>query len=148
VQLTVPEYAEATCYMTFPPPWTLEDAQQFLGEEAATFASEHALDVVPTVDFDGFRAEPVASQAANLTRVLRACAASAGYELVDVGPSTGTSDMRHFAAAGIPCLLYGPGSGFNPHRPNECYRLEDLPRMIQLFVSLARQWCGSPDRAE
>jgi acetylornithine deacetylase len=146
-QLTVPEYAEATCYMTFPPPWTLEDARRFLSGEAAAFASERDLDVVPTVDFNGFGAEPVASDAAELARVLGACAARVGYELLDVGPSTGTSDMRHFAAAGIPCLLYGPGSGFNPHRPNEYYPLDDLPRMIHLFVSLAREWCGAPEVA-
>jgi acetylornithine deacetylase/succinyl-diaminopimelate desuccinylase-like protein len=27
--------------------------------------------------------------------------------------------MRHFAKRGIPCLLYGPGCGFNPHRVDE-----------------------------
>jgi acetylornithine deacetylase len=145
--LTVPDYAEATCYMTFPPPWTLEAARRFVCDETAAFARDRALDVVPTVDFNGFQTEPVASDAVELASVLSACVAAAGYESLDVGPSTGTSDMRHFAAAGIPCLLYGPGSGFNPHRANEYYRLEDLPRIIRLFVSLACRWCGSSDAA-
>src|SRR5262249_17531176 len=37
-QLTVPERADATCFMTFPPPWTLENARDFLRKEAAAFA--------------------------------------------------------------------------------------------------------------
>jgi acetylornithine deacetylase len=144
-QLTVPDYAEATCYVTFPPPWTLEEVRRLVRDEVAAFARERALDAAPAVDFDGFRAESVASDASGLARVLDICAQEAGYGAVDVGPSTGTSDLRHFVAAGIPCLLYGPGSGFNPHRADEHYRLDDLPRMIRLFVSLASRWCGPED---
>jgi acetylornithine deacetylase len=140
--LTVPEDAEATCYMTFPPPWTLDIARRFVRNEVELFARDHGLDVTPSVAFDGFQAEPVSSDVATLAPLLRDCARAAGFGPVEVGCSTGTSDMRHFAAAGIPCLLYGPGSGFNPHRPDEHYRLADLPRMVRLFTDLARGWCG------
>jgi len=141
--LTVPEYAEAICYMTFPPPWTLERARAFLRAEIDAFAREHDLCPAPDVDFDRFSAEPVTSDAPRLATALQACAAEEGYDAIDIGPSTGTSDLRHFAAAGIPCLLYGPGSGFNPHRPDEHYHLADLPRMIRLFTNLASRWCGA-----
>jgi acetylornithine deacetylase len=141
--LTVPEDADATCYMTFPPPWTLDAARRFVGDEVAAFARSHGLGATPTVMFDGFQAEPITSDAAPLAALLRECAQTVGFGPVDVGCSTGTSDMRHFAAAGIPCLLYGPGTGFNPHRPNEHFRLADLPRMVRLFTDLARGWCGA-----
>ena len=140
--LTVPEYAEVDCHMTFPPPWTLDRARHFLRGEVEAFACEHDLSPVPDIDFDRFATEPVRSEAAPLAAALQTCAAEEGYDLIDIGPSTGTSDLRHFAGAGIPCLLYGPGAGFNPHRPDEHYYLADLPRMIRLFVQLASRWCG------
>lgn len=146
--LTVPEYAEAVCYMTFPPPWTLERARRFLQAEADAFAREHELSPAPDLHFDRFAVEPVQSDAASLAALLQECASAEGYGRIDIGPSTGTSDLRHFAAAGIPCLLYGPGSGFNPHRPDEHYTLADLPRMIRVFAHLASRWCGTAECAE
>ncbi|MEQ1908687.1 MAG: M20/M25/M40 family metallo-hydrolase [Vicinamibacterales bacterium] len=139
-QLTVPEHAEATCCTTFPPPWTVVDMRTFLEEETLMFAREHRLDPVPTLTY-GFSAEPVVSDASELAAALALCTTREGFASLNVGPSTGTSDMRHFAAAGIPCLLYGPGTGFNPHRPDEHYRLDDFPRMVRLFVNLAAIWC-------
>jgi acetylornithine deacetylase/succinyl-diaminopimelate desuccinylase-like protein len=62
---------------------------------------------------------------------------------IDVGPSTGTSDMRHFSLAGIPCMLYGPGNGYNPHRPDEHYYLDDLPRIILFYLAFVNGWCGA-----
>jgi acetylornithine deacetylase/succinyl-diaminopimelate desuccinylase-like protein len=62
---------------------------------------------------------------------------------ITVGPSTGTSDLRHFVAVGIPCLLYGPGDGGNPHRLNEYYKLADLRRIVLLYAEVIRRWCGT-----
>jgi len=145
--LTVPEYAEAVCYMTFPPPWTLDRARQFLQADVAAFAREYQLCPSPELQFTHFAVEPVESDATSLAAVLQECARAEGYGRIDIGPSTGTSDLRHFAAAGIPCLLYGPGRGFNPHRPDEHYTLADLPRMIRVFVDLASRWCGTAEHA-
>jgi acetylornithine deacetylase/succinyl-diaminopimelate desuccinylase-like protein len=61
---------------------------------------------------------------------------------VRIGPSTGTSDMRHFARRGIPCLLYGPGRGFNPHRADEHFLLDDLPLMMQVYLDMVIEWCS------
>src|SRR5205085_8417265 len=91
----------------------------------------------------GFAAEPVCSPSGALEAFLQASAARRGLPPIDVGPSTGTSDLRHFVAAGIPCLLYGPGTGFNPHRPDEHYQLDDLPTMILLYLDLIHAWCGA-----
>ena len=142
-QMTVPERAEATCYVTFAPPWTLERMRSFLQHETATFALERGLDAVPRLRFTGFATDPVTATAGDLSALLQVCAQAAQYGPVDVGPSTGTSDLRHFAARGIPCLLFGPGTGFNPHRPDERYDTRDLPRMVGLFVDLAERWCRS-----
>lgn len=139
--LTVPEAATATCYVTFPPPWTIGEMRAFLEQETRLFARERGLPTVPALSYS-FSVEPVASDAAALGALLADCASHEGFGGLEIGPSTGTSDMRHFAAAGIPCLLYGPGHGFNPHRPDEHYRLSDLPRMVKVFTRLAVAWCG------
>jgi acetylornithine deacetylase len=140
--LTVPDLATATCYATFPPPWTIADMQRFLADAVQEFAQERGLSPVPSLEFAGMCAEPVAVASGELAGLLQICATAAGYGPIDVGPSTGTSDMRHFAAAGIPCLLYGPGTGFNPHRADEYYHLDDLEGMVRLFTRLAMEWCG------
>jgi acetylornithine deacetylase/succinyl-diaminopimelate desuccinylase-like protein len=68
-----------------------------------------------------------------------------GIPEVRIGPSTGTSDLRHFGRRGIPCLLYGPGRGFNPHRADEHFVLEDLPRMMKVYLDMIDTWCnGAP----
>ncbi|MGH9721444.1 MAG: M20 family metallopeptidase [Bryobacteraceae bacterium] len=141
-QLTVPEMAQATCYMTFPPPWTIGRTLTFLDAEVAAFAARHQLSDPPCMRVL-FRAEPVASEASEMVGVLRRSAVDAGFGSVETSPSTGTSDLRHFVARGIPCVLYGPGGGANPHRPDEYYDLGDLPRMVRLFVDFASRWCGT-----
>ncbi len=143
-QLTVPDVARARFYMTFPPPFTLDRAREFLTERAAEFSAAHTLGGPLEFEWDGFAAEPVAADTTSLEAVLRECATSLGMAPVTVGPSTGTSDLRHFAAAGIPCLLYGPGDGGNPHRLNEYYRLADLRRVVLLYASVIQRWCGTP----
>ena len=49
--------------------------------------------------------------------------------------------MRHFAKRNIPCLLYGPGRGFNPHRADEHFFLDDLPFMMKLYLDMVVDWC-------
>jgi len=144
-QLTVPESAWAQCYMTFPPPDSLAAMRQRVEEIAERFAENRGLPQAPVLVWTGFATEPVRSMDSPLPTVLRDCAAALGMPPVDVGPSTGTSDMRHFVAWGIPCLLYGPGAGFNPHRPDEHYRLADFPRMLACCLEVAARWCGLAD---
>jgi acetylornithine deacetylase/succinyl-diaminopimelate desuccinylase-like protein len=50
--------------------------------------------------------------------------------------------MRHFGKRGIPCLLYGPGRGFNPHRADEHFLLDDLPRMMKVYLDMIDAWCN------
>jgi acetylornithine deacetylase len=142
-QLTVPETAWAECYVTFPPPFTLASIREFLHDQTVQFAAEQGLPTMPTLDWVGFATEPVGSPNSEIEAILQASAARLGLPPIDVGPSTGTSDLRHFHHAGIPCLLYGPGSGFNPHRPDEHYHLDDLPTMVLLYLDFIQSWCST-----
>jgi acetylornithine deacetylase len=143
-QLTVPELATAKCYVTFPPQYSLDEMRSFLQERTVEFARRHSLPFLPEMKSEGlFTAEPVKSDTSELERVLQESASRVGLAPISVGPSTGTSDMRHFSAADIPCMLYGPGNGFNPHRPDEHFFLDDVPRMTLMYLDIVQAWCGS-----
>jgi acetylornithine deacetylase/succinyl-diaminopimelate desuccinylase-like protein len=86
-------------------------------------------------------AKPVTQRRA-VARALLRVADRLGTAPPALVPSTGTSDLRHFAKRGIPGVLYGPGRGVNPHRAGERYELADLAPMIRFFVELAAEWCG------
>ena len=60
-----------------------------------------------------------------------------GLKSIGVGPSTGTSDMRQFTAAGTPYVFYSPCNGYNPHCSGEHYLLDDLPRIFLFYLTLA-----------
>jgi acetylornithine deacetylase len=139
---TIPELAEARCFVTFPPPWTLARMQALLTAVAERHAAGRDLDQPATLSWNGLAVEPVQSLAEELATALQAAGVEAGLPPIAVTPSTGGSDMRHFVARAIPCLLYGPGRGFNPHRPDEHYYLDDLAPMTHLFLSLVARWCG------
>ncbi len=54
------------------------------------------------------------------------------------------TDSSHVDALGIPALpAFGPGSLADAHRPNESLPLDDLPRAIDLFEALARDYLGT-----
>lgn len=132
--LTVPERAVGSAYVTFTPPATLRDVQTLLETTAVRFSERFRLPAMPIFDWSGFAAEPVFSRSAELEGAIAVAAQESGIGQVAFGPSTGTSDMRHFAARGIPCVLFGPGRGFNPHRQDECYDLGSISPMLRLLV--------------
>ncbi len=140
-QLTVPDRAEAMCYMTFTPPHTLQTIRERIEETVRQFAGERSAPEI-AVHWEGhFFAEPVASNSAAIEATMQAVARSLGAPQIEFVPSTGSSDMRHFAAQGIPCVLFGPGRGFNPHRADEHYHLDDLPRMTTFLLETIKRWC-------
>ena len=139
---TLPEDASARLYLTFCPPMSLADVKARLVRVAGEFARDHGWPEPPVVTWGDYQLDPVASESEALEALLQAAAGATGLAAIDVGPSTGTSDMRHFARRGIPCLLYGPGTGFNPHRPDEYYQLDDLRPMLTLYLEAAVRFCG------
>jgi acetylornithine deacetylase len=136
--LTVPALASATCYATFTPPHSVASFIVLIESVGVSFATSRGLPRGPIFDWTGFKAEPVKSASFELEAALQRAADTP----IDFGPSTGTSDMRHFVAREIPCVLFGPGIGRNPHRADECYHLDSLPRMVGILGTVAREWCA------
>ena len=138
----VPVEASARCFVTFPPPDTIASMRRFLEAESGKYARTHGSPDPPVFIWDAFAVEPVSGGSAELRALVTDAATRHGIPEVRIGPSTGTSDMRHFARRGIPCLLYGPGRGFNPHRHDEHFLLEDLPLMMQVYLDMVVEWCS------
>lgn len=135
---TVPALASATCHATFTPPLQLAAFREMVAAVVRQFAVRHQLERTPELDWLGFATEPVRATAAELESAIRAAAR------VDVpfGPSTGTSDLRHFVDRGIPCVLFGPGRGKNPHRADECFELNSLEETSAILERAITAWCA------
>jgi acetylornithine deacetylase len=142
-RFSVPIEARARCFVTFPPPDTLDRMRRYLDEEGRKHAQAHSYPHPPVFTWTGFAAEPISCAGAELGALVSHLAKGHGIPALRVGPSTGTSDMRHFAKRGIPCLLFGPGRGFNPHRVDEHFLLDDLPFMMKLYLDIVATWCNA-----
>jgi acetylornithine deacetylase/succinyl-diaminopimelate desuccinylase-like protein len=138
----VPVEASARCFVTFAPPVTIAQMRSCLEDASRRHAEASQYPYLPTFDWDGFATEPVSCASEDLCALVSATVRRNGIPEVQVGPSTGTSDMRHFAVRKIPCLLFGPGRGFNPHRPDEHFLLDDLPLMMKIYLDIVVAWCS------
>jgi acetylornithine deacetylase len=55
------------------------------------------------------------------------------------------SDLRHYAAAGIPTVQYGPGDVRHAHASDEQVEVADLLRCARVYALLALRRCGVQD---
>jgi acetylornithine deacetylase len=134
--LTVPSAASATLYATFIPPHTVSSFLDLISAKSREAARQAGADCAPEINVD-FAAEPVRSKSSAIECVI---SRAAGRDIA-FGPSTGTSDMRHFIRYSVPCVLFGPGRGYNPHRANEHFELRSLKEMTELLTDVALCWC-------
>lgn len=63
-----------------------------------------------------------------------------------IKPLMAGNDARHFVKAGIPCLLFGPGSMRDAHKPNEKVSLEELVFVTKSIAFTLLDWCGASAR--
>jgi acetylornithine deacetylase len=52
------------------------------------------------------------------------------------------SDLRLYAAAGVPTLQYGPGDVGHAHAVDEHVEVADLERTARVYALLATRLCG------
>jgi acetylornithine deacetylase len=142
-RFSIPIMATARCFVTFPPPATIEGMRLFLEGETRHHAEANSYSHNAEFNWNGFWAKPVCCATDELRALVCETARHNGISGIRIIPSTGTSDMRHFAQRGIPCLLYGPGRGFNPHRADEHFLLDDLPFMMKVYLDIVSWWCNS-----
>jgi len=54
----------------------------------------------------------------------------------------GGCDMRYFHAAGIPTVIYGPGTIGIAHQADECVKVKDLVTAAQVYSLTAMRLLG------
>jgi acetylornithine deacetylase/succinyl-diaminopimelate desuccinylase-like protein len=52
------------------------------------------------------------------------------------------SDLAWLSAAGLPCVLVGPGDAQYAHTANEHIQVDDLVRGTRVFALAMMEWCG------
>ena len=80
-----------------------------------------------------------------LLRDVRECVAHTMGSAPEVWGGPYGSDLRHYAAAGIPTLQYGPGDVRHAHATDEQVEVADLERCARVYALLALRRCGTCD---
>lgn len=140
--LSVPDQASGTAFLTFTPPLTIAAMKKMIEDRAKAFAEANKWAQPPKINWNSLTAEPCATSSPAFGEVLRTHVGQNTGTKPDLVPSTGTSDLRHFSAYGVSCVLFGPGRGYNPHRADEYYHIDDLPLMVSILNDTAQAWCG------
>ena len=70
------------------------------------------------------------------------CVVAQGSPAPDVVGAPYGSDLRHYAAAGVPTVQYGPGDVRHAHALDEHVEVADLVRAARVFALLALRRCG------
>jgi acetylornithine deacetylase len=73
------------------------------------------------------------------------CVSSQGDPRPEVLGAPYGSDLRHYAAAGVPTLQYGPGDVRFAHAADEHVDVAELVRCARVYALLALRRCGSGD---
>ena len=74
---------------------------------------------------------------------LAACVVAQGSPVPTVLGAPYGSDLRHYAAAGIPTVQYGPGDVAHAHALDEHVEVADLVRAARVYALLALRRCGT-----
>ena len=108
----------------------------------AAAASAYLAENPPTVRYDGFACD--GSHVADDEPIVQALATS--WEAVTgapaaTGPTTATTDVRTFIAAGIPAACIGPHAE-RIHGVDERVLVPSVVQTAQVLALLVRDWCG------
>jgi acetylornithine deacetylase/succinyl-diaminopimelate desuccinylase-like protein len=141
--MCVPDRASAVSYMTFTPPRTLAKVRSQIIERAQSLLDSYEWAADPVYDWSRLATEPCYSNSLDLETTISSQAGAILGDKPAFHPSTETSgDLRHFCAYGIPCVLYGPGRGYNPHRVDEHYYIDDIAIMVKTLYEITEDWCS------
>jgi acetylornithine deacetylase len=75
--------------------------------------------------------------------LVHACAQAEAPAARLVGVPYG-SDLRHFTARGIPCVMVGPGGLERAHAPGERVAVDDLHRLARVITRVLDRFAGTP----
>jgi acetylornithine deacetylase len=143
---TVPDRLVAEGRFGVRPGETLDEARAAFTQAVHGAAARDAWlrDHLPVVSWPGGAFAPGALPEGHalLGEVAGCVAAQGDPEPAVLGAPYG-SDLRHYAAAGVPTLQYGPGDVRYAHAADEQVEVADLVRCARVYALLALRRCGA-----
>ena len=141
---TVAAECTLSCRIAMYPGAAVDDMKRRVEEAVARAATESAYlaEHPPKVRYSGFASEgtSVADDEPIVQALASAWLAATGEEPV-TGPTTATTDVRAFVAAGIPAACIGPHAE-RIHGVDERVLLPSVMQTAQVLALLVRDWCG------
>jgi acetylornithine deacetylase len=141
---TVPGACELRCRIAYFPGWTVPRVRTLVEEtvRAAARTDPWLREHPPTVAYHGHRSFGSAvSPDEPFVRVLGRWHERVTGEPLRRKGDTGSLDMRHYLAAGVPAGCYG-ASGGNAHAADEWLDLTSLVPTAQVIGGFVLEWCG------
>jgi acetylornithine deacetylase len=139
----VPATATAQFRIGFLPGETLEEVErEYEDRLEAVVADDEWLSAHPpsferrSIHFEPSEQDPEAP----IVRAMQSALGEAGYEDVDPVGKTYSSDSRFYIEAGIPTVLFGPGTIDQAHFPNESIEWDDVLAAGDVLASACRQF--------
>lgn len=143
---TFPDYCSLELSLKYLPTETREaviaEFEQYIQRVAATdpWLREHP----PEIEWGirGVSFPPASTDEAHpFIQSLAAALEEAGEPIRQAG-FVAVSDLAWLSAAGIPCVLLGPGDAQYAHSANEQIRVDDLVRGTKVLALAMMSWCG------
>jgi acetylornithine deacetylase len=144
---TVPGTASLDCHLTFPAPWTVDDAKRIVGDTVASVSHAEGwpTETPPIIEFLSLQVPPfIAPPSDTLLSTIDGCQRrELGAPLV-LRTISGFGDLRHFQLRGpMPCCMYGAGSGSGAHAANESLDLATVADAARVLATTVVEWCGT-----
>jgi acetylornithine deacetylase len=141
---TVAAECTLSCRLATYPGMPIEDLERRVEEAVAraATASAYLAEHPPKVRYSGFANEGTSvGDDEPIVRALVAAWESVTGEEAATGPTTATTDVRAFLAAGIPAACIGPHAE-RIHGIDERVYLPSVVQTAQVLAIVVRDWCG------
>ncbi|SEO93841.1 acetylornithine deacetylase [Halogranum amylolyticum] len=143
---TVPAELTAEVRIGVAPGETVDEVEtQFEERLAEVVADSEWLSARPP-KFERFSVQFEAGETApdeSVVAALRGGMREAGLDDTDPRGATYGADSRHYVAAGIPTVLFGPGTIEQAHYPDETVRWSDVERARETITASARRYLSA-----
>ncbi|PSQ58421.1 peptidase M20 [Halobacteriales archaeon SW_7_71_33] len=139
---SVPARLEAEVRIGVAPGETVAEVERQYDERIATVASESEWlrEHPPTFERFSVQFEPAEIDADEpVVRALQAAMRTTGLTGIEPRGATYGADSRHYVAAGIPTVVFGPGSIEQAHFPDETVAWSEVERATRTIAETGRQ---------
>ncbi|WP_224267842.1 M20/M25/M40 family metallo-hydrolase [Haloprofundus salinisoli] len=142
---SVPASLTAEIRIGVAPGETVDEVEAEYGERLAEVVAESEWLTEHPPSFERFTVQFESAEIAAdepVVTALQAAMADAGFDDTEVHGATYGADSRHYVEAGIPTVVFGPGTIEQAHFPNETIHWPDVETARETIATAARRYLG------